>query len=90
MSFVRERFNPVPMAANSSYIVRGPHIGGFLAKTAGNITVSGFSADGSTAVTFVDAVPLTAGFYTPIPLISPSPRSLTVTLAGGASGTLFV
>lgn len=86
---VRERFNPVLMAANASYTIRGQNIGGFLAKTAGTITVTSTDASGLNAVTLVDAVPVTAGVYTPIPLEFPA-RGGTVTLAGGASGTLFV
>ena len=87
---VRERFNPVPMAANTSYVVRGPHIGGFLAKTSGTITISAVDALGTTVVTYVNAVPVTAGVHLPIPLEFPTAAGGTVTLAGGASGTLFV
>jgi hypothetical protein len=89
MTFVRERFNPVPMAANASYTIRGQNMGGFLAKTAGTITVTAPNALGTGTVTLVDAVPLTAGIYTPIPMMFPSSNA-TVTLAGGASGTLMV
>ena len=86
---VRERFNPVPMAANTSYEVIGQFIGGFLAKTGGTITVTSTRADGTGSVNYVDAIPVSAGVYTPIPLEFPYRRG-TVTLAGGASGTLFV
>lgn len=89
MSSVRERFNPVLMGANSSYRIDGPHMGGFLAKTSGTITVAGRDALGTSAATFVDAIPVTAGIYTPIPLIFPAPGA-QVTLGGGASGTLLV
>lgn len=87
---VRERFNPVPMVANTSYVVRGPSMGGFLAKTSGTITVAADNALGTSLVTYVDAVPVTAGTYTPIPLEFPTGAGGTITLAGGASGTLFV
>lgn len=87
---VRERFNPVPMAANSNYAVRGPSMGGFLAKTSGTITVTATNSQGNGSTNFVDAVPVTAGTYTPIPLEFPAGAGGTVTLAGGASGTLFV
>lgn len=93
MVAVRERFNPVPMAADSSYSVRGQHISGFLAKTSGTITVVSRNALGTADVTVVDAVPVTAGVYTPIPIIFPAGNDAingTVTLAGGASGTLLV
>lgn len=87
---VRERFNPVLMAANTSYVVRGPSMGGFLAKTSGTITVTATDARGNGSTNFVNAVPVTAGAYTPIPLEFPAGAGGTVTLADGASGTLFV
>jgi hypothetical protein len=89
MSFVRERFNPVLMVANASYPIPGIYLGGFLAKTTGTITVTAPSSDGLSTVTLVDAVPVTAGIYTPIPIVFPS-AGATVTLSGGASGTLMV
>lgn len=57
---------------------------GFLAKTAGNVTLTGL--DG---ITYIDAVAVTAGQYLPIPGMMQSPGG-TFTLGGGASGTLFV
>lgn len=86
---VRERFNPVPMAADSSYEIKGTHMGGFLAKTSGTISISARNNLGTGAVTVVDAVPVTEGVYTPIPIEFPSVGA-TVTLDGGASGTLLV
>lgn len=86
---VRERFNPVPLGVNGTYTVNGQNLGGFLAKVSGTITVASTAADGLTAVTLVDAVPVTAGVYTPIPIEFPY-RGGTVTLAGGAAGTLFI
>lgn len=86
----RNAFNPVPMAANASYDVTGSTVAGFLPKTAGTITITGKRADGlGGVVTLVDAVPVSAGVYLEIPLMFPSPGG-TVTLAGLASGTLFV
>lgn len=93
MSYVRERFHPVLMAANTSCQIRGAHLGGFLAKTSGTITVTSKDASGVNTVTLVDAVPVTAGIYTPIPIIFPATNDTingTVTLGGGASGTLMV
>lgn len=86
---VREAFNPVPMDADGEYRVTGMTMAGFLAKTSGTIKVSGFDSTGQNAVDFVDEVPVTAGIYTPIPCVFPVPGA-TVTLGGGASGTLFV
>jgi hypothetical protein len=89
MSSVRERFSPKPMAANATLAVPGSEIGGFLAKTAGTISVTVKDAQG-TDLLVVDAVPLTAGIFTPIPIIVPAAPGLVVVLAGGASGTLMV
>lgn len=86
---VRERYNPVPMAANSNYAVQGLHIAGFLPTVAGTLTVAGMAADGSTAVTFINAVPVTAGVYLKLPCEFTVPGTV-VTLAGGAAGTLFI
>lgn len=87
---VRERFNPVLMAANTAYVVRGPSMGGFLAKTSGTLTVTATGSQGNGSTNFVDAVPVSAGVYLPIPLEFPAGAGGTITLAGGASGTLFV
>lgn len=89
MSAERQRYNPVPMAADASYIVRGPYIAGFLAVTGGTFTVTSKDALGTSDVTLVDEFPLTAGTYTPIPLLFPAFEGV-VTLGDGASGTLFV
>lgn len=89
MTFVRERFNPVPMAANSTYVIQGPQMGGFLCKVAGTISIVTKDATGVNDVTIVDAVPVTAGDFVPIPVMFPT-TGATVTLAGGAAGTLMV
>lgn len=89
MAHVRESFNAVPMAADASYEIKGSHMGGFLAKTSGTITVVSKDARGVDDVTLVDAVPVSAGIYTPIPINFPAINGI-VTLAGGASGTLMV
>lgn len=86
---VRQAFNPILMAANATYNVTGSTVAGFLPKTAGTLTITGRSADGTAGVTLVDAVPVSAGIYLEIPCALPSPGGAVV-LAGGASGTLFV
>lgn len=89
MTNVRERYNGIPIGVSGNYTVRGTHIAGFLATVSGTLTVTGTAADGTSAVTFVNALPVTAGQYVKIPLeVTAAP--LTVTLAGGAAGTLFV
>lgn len=85
----RNAFNPVPMAANALHNVTGSTIAGFLPTVSGTLTITGRSADGTGAVTLVDAVPVTAGIYVDLPCALPSPGA-AVQLAGGAKGTLFV
>lgn len=87
MANVREVFRPQPMGANALYQVAGSSMGGFLAKTAGTITITD---SGANATILVDAVPVTAGFFTPIPILFTSAAGGAVQLAGGASGTLMV
>lgn len=86
---VRERFNPVPIGVNGSYTVKGLNIAGFLPTVAGTLTVTGLASDGTTAVTFVNAVPVSAGVYVKLPCEFTVPGTV-VSLAGGAAGTLFV
>lgn len=81
---VAERYTPHPMAANASTTVGGTGLGGFLAVTSGTLTVT--DANGTV---LVNAVPVTAGVYTPMPLRSRTSQGYVVQLAGGASGTLF-
>lgn len=82
---VREQFRPVSMVADASYESGGRSIGGFLAKTSGTITIIDLNGD-----TIVDAIPVTAGVYTPIPFFIGEAPGFTVTLGGGASGTLGI
>lgn len=82
---VQERYTPQPMAANSSYVVRGASVGGFLAVTSGTLTITA-----ATGAVLVNAVPVSAGIYLLLPFTFPSSDGATITLAGGASGTLAV
>lgn len=86
---VRECYNPVPLAANAAYEVKGSTIAGFLCTVAGTLTISGKSADGLNNVTFVNALPVTAGTWIKIPCLFAVPGAV-VQLAGGAAGTLFL
>lgn len=83
MTAVRELLRPQPMALNSTFICGGSNIGGFVAKTAGTISVT--DADGTL---LVDAIPVAAGQYLPLPFVFRTSMGGLVTLAGGASGTL--
>lgn len=85
MGNVRETYSGLDMAANASVDRGGSGMGGFLAKTSGTITVTEKSG-----TVVVNAVPVTAGAYTPMPLQFQQSGGFTVALSGGASGTLFV
>lgn len=85
MTAVRERYRPQPMAANTSYEIKGGQVGGFLAKTAGTLTIT--DADGTI---LVNAQPVAAGAYVPLPFLFSTGAGGTVALAGGASGTLAI
>jgi len=85
MAYVRERYRPQLIGVNGSYVIRAGQMGGFLAKATGTITV--VDPNGTT---LVDAVPVTAGVFTPIPAIFSTVEGATVTLASNAAGTLFI
>lgn len=85
---VKELFAAAPMAANTSQYVTGHNIGGFLATVAGTLTVTMDPGVDGIPTVLVNAVPLTAGIYTPIPIMFNRP--VTVLLAGGAAGTLMI
>jgi hypothetical protein len=81
MALVQEGYTATFMAADSNNTFAGINgIGGFLAKTAGTVTVTD---DG---VTIVSAHPVAAGGYYAMPFATHG--SVVVTLAGGASGTI--
>lgn len=84
MATYQERYQPTLMTADSTLKITKESIGGFLAKTAGTITV--VSADSGTVVS---AHPVAIGTYYPLPFYL-GPNGGTVTLAGGASGTFGV
>lgn len=88
MAAYQERYSPVVVGVDSSVPLTGSAVGGFLCKTAGTITITENDEQGGTRI-IVNAVPVTAGIYTPIPFYL-SPYGGTVTTAGGASGTLGV
>jgi hypothetical protein len=79
---IQERYTPVVMAANSTYVVPGQSIGGFICKTSGTLVVKN-----SAGVNLVDGVAVTAGVYLPLPIYIGSAGG-SVVLSGGAEGTL--
>jgi len=82
---VRERFRPQPMGVNGAYTIRGTNVGGFLATVTGTLTLT--DPDGTV---LVNAVPVTAGVYTPLPFVFSTAQGAVVQLAGGAAGTLAI
>lgn len=84
MGQIKEHYTAKPMAANSSLVV-GVTLAGFLCTVAGTLTVT--DVDGNV---LINAYPVTAGQgFIRIPLLSKTSAGMTVTLAGGAAGTLF-
>jgi hypothetical protein len=80
---VKETYTAVAMAANANKIFKAPSgLGGFLCTVAGT-----FDADDSNGAV-VDVLPVTAGVYYAMPFSCVG--DLTVTLSGGAAGTVGV
>ena len=88
MATVKERYNPHPMAANATLALNSANLGGFIAVTAGTLTVTATPS----GTVLVNALPVTAGGYYPLPmsLVGNGGSGATITLAGGASGTILV
>lgn len=83
---IQERYHAAAVGVNSTYKAgsgAATGIAGFLAVTAGTLTAT--RADGTIVV---NALPVSAGVYYPIPFLMG--HEFTVTLAGGASGTIGV
>ena len=92
MSIVREGFKPYSIGTNGTLVTSSAYLGGFLAKTTGTITITILVGNhtGLSTVTILDAIPVTAGIYTPIPAyFVPVQNGCTITLGAGAAGTLF-
>lgn len=83
---VQERYTPVPVGANASVNIYSQQIGGFLAITAGTITIVD-----TAGTTVLNAFPVAAGQYVPLHMYIRNQRNFgTFTTAGGASGTVLV
>lgn len=82
------RWNPLPIAANSTVQIKGSRVGGFLCTTSGTLTIVRNNEDGTTT-TLVNALAVTAGQWTFIPFYLTS-HGGTATTAGGAVGVLGV
>ena len=84
----RERYTPYPMGANATQpLPWATNLGAFIATTAGTITITD-----DTGLVILNAHPVAAGQYLPLPILvgrSGDP-GVTVVLGGGASGCLLV
>lgn len=85
----QERYQPILVGLDATVRIETNSVGGFLCKTAGTISISEFNEINGTTVLIVDAHPVTAGVYYPLPFFLGS-NGGTFTAAGGASGTLGV
>ncbi len=81
---VREQYTARPMEAGSSLTVGSSYMGGFLCTVAGTLTIT--DANGTV---LVNALPVSAGAYIPIPIRFSSSAGGTVSLTT-AAGTLLV
>lgn len=80
---ITQRYNAEAVAANGSLSITGDSVYGFICVTAGTITIT--RSDGSTAL---NAFPVAAGSLYPLSIYLGGTGG-TVTLAGGASGTVL-
>ncbi len=80
---VQEQYKPHIFTADQTRSFQGCGIGAFIAVTAGTITVTAFNG-----TVVLNAFPVTAGGIYSLPMYL-GLNGYTVTLAGGASGTLL-
>lgn len=83
---VKERYVPIILGVNATATSSSENVGGFLAATSGTITIT---KNNSTGTVILNAFPVTAGIWTPIPFYVGT-HGVIITLAGGASGVLGV
>ena len=85
----QERYQPILVGVDATVTINSDSVGGFLCKTAGTITISEVNEINGSLATIVDAHPVSAGIYYPLPFHLGSNGGRFVA-AGGASGTLGV
>lgn len=83
MAQIKEHYCPKPLGANGSTKI-GTNLAGFICTVSGTLTVT--DADGTV---LVNALPVTAGDFTRLPILSNTNAGMTVTLAGNGEGTLL-
>lgn len=84
MTAVKERYHPTVVGANATVDITNEQVGGFICIASGTITISRRNG-----TVLVNALPVTAGIYYPIPMFI-GINGGTLVAAGGASGTLLV
>lgn len=87
MGKIYERYTPVPVAANSTVVLTGSSIGGFLCSVSGSITVVANASDGKDQTNIITNMPVTAGVYHAMPFFL-GVKGGTITTSGGAVGTV--
>jgi hypothetical protein len=81
---VKERYSPNIMAANATFKLAGPSVGGFICTVSGTLSITD---NNSNAI--LSSFPVTAGVFHPIPIFIGNNGGV-ITLSGGAAGTLLV
>jgi hypothetical protein len=82
------RWNPLPVAANSTVQIKSSRIGGFLCTATGTLTLVRNNEDGTTT-TLINAMAVTAGQWTFIPFYLGRDGG-SVTTASSAAGIVGV
>lgn len=85
-NYIQEQYRPVSVGVNATVINPSNGIGGFVAITSGTLTIK---KNNVAQDIVVNAVPVTAGVYLPLPFIIALDGVIAIT-AGGASGVLGV
>lgn len=81
---IQEQYTPQVMTANTSFVTTNQKIGGFICTVSGTLNIT--KGNGSTILV---NFPVTAGVYYPLPLYVGN-YGATITLSGGAAGSLLV
>lgn len=81
---VKERYNPNIMAANATFNIAGPSVGGFICTVSGSLSITD-----NVGKAILTAFPVSAGVFHPIPIFIGNNGGV-ITLSGGAAGTLLV
>lgn len=85
-NYIQEQYQPVPVGVTTTVTSTSNGTGGFLCITSGTLTIK---RNNAAQTVIVNAVPVTAGTWLPMPFFG-STEGLIVTTAGGASGVLGV